>query len=106
MDQLEGLEELSLVRGYFQLIGDSDPLRHQLTSSVQGIFFHKYGRVTMVTSDDHLYLKGNKIPPVLSSARNISTRQNDTEMYMVLVTARFQGYYTPGKVSRKERRGL
>lgn len=77
MDQLEGLEELSLVRGYFQLVGDSDSLRHQLTSSVQGIFFHKYGRVTMVTSD-HLYLKGNKLPFTSPGALAQNTTTHNT----------------------------
>jgi hypothetical protein len=37
MEPLEGLPELSLVRGVFQIVGDShEPMRHQLTSSVQG----------------------------------------------------------------------
>jgi len=60
MSPLPGLDELSLVSGYYQLVGRkrNDPLGEQHTGPVQGVFFRKYGRVTLVSSPERIFLRG------------------------------------------------
>ena len=59
MEPLAGLDDLSLVRGYFKITGDKDRGSDAVQNYAQGIYFHKYGRVTMVTNEKQMYLKGS-----------------------------------------------
>jgi hypothetical protein len=68
-----------------------------------GIFFHKYGRVLLVTGQDHLYLKGNKIWD--------STNLNVTNETVETRRRRLKGTETSGrkfaaKLFRKMRRKI
>lgn len=63
MEPLEGLSEVSVVRGYLQMFGDTDPMHRQVTGVLQGVYFNKYGRLAMVSSQDKVYLKNSRVTP-------------------------------------------
>jgi hypothetical protein len=50
----------------------SSHLFHPSNLHGTGVFFHSYGRVTMVTSQEHLYLKGRQALPGKNASASLS----------------------------------
>lgn len=77
MEAIGDVSELSVVRGFFQILTED---LAQLTSSIQGVYFQKYGKLVLITSNDRLYLKGTR-----AVQRNETTRRLTNEVLSSIV---------------------